>query len=94
MTTKLRLSALFAVLVTAAGCATITAEDLNAVRAIAQNAQSTADDAQSQAGEARQVASGAQSTANQALSAANAAQACCDATNEKVDRMFEQSLSK
>ena len=94
MTTKLRLSVFFAVLVTAAGCATITAEDLNAVRTMAQNAQSAASDAQRQAGEARQMASGAQSTATQALSAANAAQACCDATNEKVDRMFEQSLSK
>jgi hypothetical protein len=40
------------------------------------------------------MASGAQSTANQALSAANAAQACCDATNERVDRMFEQSQQK
>ena len=68
MTMKLRLSAFFAVLVTAAGCATITADDLNAVRTMAQTAQSAASDAQRQAGEARQMASGAQSTANQALS--------------------------
>ena len=95
MTRKLRLSALFAVITIAAGCAAqVTEEDLNAVRSIAENAQSAANDAQRQAGEARQMASGAQSTANQALSAANAAQACCDATNERVDRMFEQSLSK
>jgi hypothetical protein len=33
-------------------------------------------------------------TANQALQAAQAAQACCDATNQKLDRMFEQRQKK
>ena len=94
MSKKLQLGALCAVLVIATGCATITEQDLAAVRSIAAGAQSTADDAARQAGEARQMASGAQSTANQALSAANAAQACCDATNERVDRMFEASQTK
>ena len=95
MTMKFQLGALLAVLTIAAGCAAqITQEDLDAVRSIAQSAQGAADNAARQAGEARQMASGAQSTANQALSAANAAQACCDATNEKVDRMFEQSQMK
>jgi hypothetical protein len=46
------------------------------------------------ANEARQAASGAQSTANQALSAAQDAQACCDATNQRLDRMFEQQQQK
>ena len=94
MSRKLQLGALCAVLVIATGCATITEQDLAAVRSIAEGAQSTADDAARQAGEARQMASGAQSAANQALSAANAAQACCDATNERVDRMFEASQTK
>ena len=94
MIRKLQLGALFAVLAFASGCATISQEDLDAVRSIAENAQSAAADAARQAGEARQMASGAQSTANQALSAANAAQACCDATNERVDRMFEASQAK
>jgi hypothetical protein len=95
MTRKLQLGALLAVLTIAAGCAAqVTQEDLNAVRSIAEGAQSAADNAARQAGEARQMASGAQSTANQALSASNAAQACCDATNERVDRMFEQSQAK
>jgi len=94
MIRKLQLGALCATLVIATGCATISEEDLAAVRSIAEGAQSTADDAARQAGEARQMASGAQSTANQALSAANAAQACCDATNERVDRMFEASQTK
>ena len=94
MSRKLQLGALCAVLVIATGCATITEQELAAVRSVADGAQSTADDAARQAGEARQMASGAQSTANQALSAANAAQACCDATNERVDRMFEASQTK
>ena len=92
---KVQLGALVAVLVIASGCATqVTEEDLAAVRTIATNAQSAAAAAQRSANEARQAASSAQSTANQALSAANAAQACCDATNEKVDRMFESTVSK
>jgi murein lipoprotein len=94
MIKKIQLGALCATLVIATGCATISTDDLAAVRAIAESAQSTANDAERQAGEARQMASGAQSTANQALSAANAAQACCDATNERVDRMFEASQTK
>ena len=43
---------------------------------------------------ASQTATAAQNTANQALSAAQAAQQCCDATNEKIDRMFQKSMSK
>jgi len=58
------------------------------------SAQSAADAAGASAAEARQMASGAQSTANQALNAANQSQACCDATNEKIDRMFQKSMSK
>ena len=57
-------------------------------------AQSAADAAGASVSEARQMASGAQSTANQALNAANQAQACCDATNEKADRMFQKGMSK
>jgi cell division septum initiation protein DivIVA len=57
-------------------------------------AKSTADAASASASEAKQVASGAQSAANQALNAANQAQSCCDATNEKIDRMFKRSQAK
>jgi len=76
------------------GCATTGTGDLDAVRATAEAAQNAANAAQSAANEARQLAAGAQSTANQALSAAQDAQACCDATNQRVDRMFEQSQAK
>jgi murein lipoprotein len=57
-------------------------------------AKSTADQANSAAQSAGQAASGAQSTANQALAAGHASQSCCDATNEKIDRMFKRSVSK
>ncbi len=57
-------------------------------------AKSAGDAASATASEAKQVASGAQSTANQALNAANQSQSCCDATNEKIDRMFKRSQAK
>jgi hypothetical protein len=60
----------------------------------ASAAKSAADSANSAAASAGQAASGAQSTANQALAAAHASQSCCDATNEKIDRMFKRSVSK
>lgn len=92
MTTKL--AALVCGIALVTGCASVTTEQLDAVRATAEAAQSAAEQAQRQANEARQLASGAQSTANQALSAAQDAQACCDATNQRLDRMFEQSQRK
>jgi outer membrane murein-binding lipoprotein Lpp len=58
------------------------------------SAKSAADAASATASEAGQKASSAQSTANQALNAANQSQACCDATNEKIDRMFKRSQAK
>jgi cell division protein ZapA (FtsZ GTPase activity inhibitor) len=72
--------------------------DLKAQVAKAQGdasaAKSASDQANSAAQSAGQAASGAQSTANQALAAAHASQSCCDATNEKIDRMFKRSVSK
>jgi len=93
-TGALRLAALLSGIAIATGCASISQDDLDAVRAIAEGAQNTADSAQRTANEARQLASGAQSTANQALSAAQDAQACCDATNQRIDRLLEDTASK
>ncbi|HEY5568774.1 MAG TPA: Lpp/OprI family alanine-zipper lipoprotein [Gammaproteobacteria bacterium] len=89
-----KLAALVCGIALVAGCATVTTEQLDAVRATAEAAQNAANEAQRVANEARQAASGAQSTANQALSAAQDAQACCDATNQRLDRMFEQQQQK
>jgi hypothetical protein len=43
---------------------------------------------------AMQAAEAAQVTADEALVVAAESAACCDATNEKIDRMFERSQSK
>jgi hypothetical protein len=64
------------------------------VQGDASAAKSSADQANSAAQSANQAASGAQSTANQAVAADHASQSCCDATNEKIDRMFKRSVSK
>jgi hypothetical protein len=86
MISKLSRFALVAGLVFAAGCA----GQMDSVRQTAEQALTAAQ----AANEARQMASGAQSSANQALSAAQAAQSCCDATNQRLDRMFQQSQAK
>ena len=98
--TAAKIGAVFTAIAISTGCAGMTSEGdaLNArvdqLEADLAQAQSAADAAGANASEARQMASGAQSTANQALNAANQAQACCDATNEKIDRMFERGMSK
>lgn len=90
----LRIAAVACGLAIVSACATVTPEQLDAVRMTAEAAQNAASNAMSAADAARQAASSAQSTANQALSAAQDAQACCDATNQRLDRMFEQSQQK
>lgn len=86
-------------LVSAAGC--VSQQTVDEIRATADRAaqdaaaaKQAADGAASAAASAQRAADSAQSTANQALQAAQAAQACCDATNEKIDRMFQKSMSK
>jgi murein lipoprotein len=87
------------VLVSAAGC--VSQKSVDEARAVADRAvqdaaaaKSAADAAAAAANQAKSTAAAAQSTANQALQAAQAGQACCDATNEKIDRMFKKSVSK
>jgi len=46
------------------------------------------------ASSALQAAEAAQATADEALVVAAEGVACCDATNEKIDRMFQRSQSK
>jgi murein lipoprotein len=82
-----------------AGC--VSQKAVDEARAVADRAvqdaaaaKSAADAAANAANAAKSAAAAAQSTANQALQAAQASQACCDATNEKIDRMFKKSVSK
>ena len=103
--TTLKAGAAALVLLTAAGCqtkqidevralATKAGQDAAAAQATANSANSSATAANSAAAAAKSSADNAQSTANQALQAARTAQAGVDATNEKLDRMFKQSVSK
>ena len=99
--TVIKGSAVALVIMLTTGCAAELQSQVDALNArvdtIASDvarAQSAADAAGASASEARQMSSGAQSTANQALNAANQGQACCDATNEKIDRMFQKGMSK
>jgi murein lipoprotein len=60
------------------GCA--TTRDLDTLKAEVEKAQATADSAAAAAAAAQAKANGAQT--------------CCDNTNEKLDRMFKQSMNK
>lgn len=85
-------SILAAVLALASGCA--TTEQLNAVKATADQALSTANSASSSADRALSTANKALDAANSAQAAADAAQACCKANSDKIDRMFEKAMRK
>ena len=60
------------------GCA--TTRDLDALKVEVEKAQSTANQAAADAAAAK--------------AKADAAQQCCTDTNEKIDRMFKQSMNK
>jgi uncharacterized membrane protein YqiK len=57
-------------------------------------AQSASAASSATVGELRRMAASAQATADEALAAAILGIECCEATNEKIDRMFERSQSK
>jgi len=98
--TAIKATAFALVILITAGCSGAQSQTdalnarVDALSADVARAQSAADAAGATASEARQMSSGAQSTANQALNAANQSQACCDATNEKIDRMFQKGMAK
>jgi hypothetical protein len=99
ISTSLKAGVAAIVLVAASGCVSQKAVDeikQTADKAVqdAAAAKAAADAAASAAQSAKSSADSAQSAANQALQAAQAGQACCDATNEKIDRMFKKSVSK
>ncbi len=93
--TAIKGSAIALALVLASGCA--SQERLQTletkVSAMEQDVAMAKSDA-SNAASALQAAQAAEAAANEALSAARASQSCCDATNEKIDRMFQRSQSK
>lgn len=68
-------------------CTTITAEQLAAVEAKADEALAAAQAAQSAAADAATDARRAQDTADEALE-------CCQANTERFDRLLEESMQK
>ena len=87
--TVIKASAVAIALLLATGCANLQTQ----IDAIDARVDALAADTASVA-EARQIALAAQATADEALATAELNAACCDATNEKIDRMFERSQSK
>lgn len=80
------------------GCANTTLDEVRATAeqaaADAAAAKTAAEAARAAADRASQQAASAQSTASQALTTANSAQSCCDANTERLERMFQKSMSK
>ena len=81
-----RHGALATVLAVTAGCAA-TPEDIDAIRATAEEAKRTAAEAQA-------AAARAESKADAAKRAAEDAKGCCRDNSEKIDRMFKKSMYK
>lgn len=92
LVTRLATVAMAAGLVTA--CATVTPEQLDEVRATANNALSEARAAQGAANNALNRASEAAEAARRAQTTADAAQACCNDNTEKLERILQGTMQK
>jgi hypothetical protein len=95
----LKVSAAVLVLGLASGCSsTATIEKAQATADAAARdaaaAKSAAEAARATADSAAQAARGAQSTADKAMSAATASEACCEANTDRLERIFQKSMSK
>ena len=74
------------------GCA--TTQDLDKVRADVQTAMDRAASAEAAARQAQSSADAALAAANRAEKAAQDAKAASEATDQKIDRMFKQTMNK
>ena len=90
--TAAKATAVTLALVILSGCAANTA--LEERVSLLEQEVAAAKSAAASAAAAQRTAESAQAAADAALKAANDSQACCDATNEKIDRMFQRSQSK
>lgn len=95
----LKVSAIALVFGMVTGCANQAERDrlqasIDSAARDAAAAQSAAEAARAAADSAAQAARAAQSTADQALAAAREAQSCCEANRDRIERMFQRSMSK
>ena len=96
MTTTIRLCALVAVSAVISACNPVfhaSQAELDEVRALVGNAQGS-DEAASAAAAAQSAAEQARESAEAALEAVSALQGELEATNVRIDRMFEESQAK
>jgi hypothetical protein len=89
MKTMIKGTALAIALALSAGCA-----QNSSMQTSVDDLTSRVDALEASLASANNSAAAAQSTADAAARAAQQSQDCCDATNEKIDRMFEASQSK
>jgi len=87
-----RLAVLVAAIVLSAGCASTT--EMDQLRSMIEQAQSTADEGVRRAAGAQATADAALQKANEANRSAAQALACCEANSEKIDRMFKKAMQK
>jgi len=90
----IKISAVTLAMAVATGCASIEPSRMDALETQVGLLEQELAAAKSSAAAAQSTSQSAQAAADAALKAANESQACCDATNEKIDRMFERSQSK
>lgn len=89
-----RLSAVALALGLAAGCSTVTKEQLDAVSSAANSALSEARAAKSAADNAASVANQAKAAAEAAQRTADEALACCKDNSAKIEKLFESKMMK
>ena len=94
--TAIKATALAVVLTVLSGCAgsNIRLDTLEEKVGLLEQEHAAAQASAASAAAAQRTAESAQAAADAALKAANDSQSCCDATNEKIDRMFQRSQSK
>jgi len=88
----LKILSVASVVVVATGCANTS--QMDEIRALAEQAQSTATMASEAAASAKSTADRAMSAVSSAQSTADAAQASANEANEKVDRAFKKAMEK
>jgi len=94
--TAIKASVIACVVVLASGC-TVSQNRLDQLETkvgLLEQEVAAANASAANSAAAQQAAEAAQATADEALAAAAENAACCDATNEKIDRMFQRSQSK
>lgn len=78
------------------GCASTASDsgEMDALRAMAQQAMDRAEAAETMAKQASSQASRASSDAAAAMQAAQQSQSCCEANTQRINRAFEKSMQK